>query len=145
MKNQKKNEKTTKKDRKRVSATKSSFDKGGVEAIDNLFAAKKKNGKSKEAEEPSRSGAKRHLGDAGRGLSKKSRANNFNSTASTTKNTTTSIGRGWTDDGLGGKYNEEGYTGRVEEGMKIFKAHILNKPNFGNTSACPFDCDCCFI
>lgn len=51
----------------------------------------------------------------------------------------------WVDDGLGGKYNAEGFTGRVEDGMKIFKAHVLSKPNAGQTSACPFDCDCCYI
>ena len=51
----------------------------------------------------------------------------------------------WTDDGLGGKFNTEGFTGRVEDGCKIFKAHVLNKPNFGYSKDCPFDCDCCFI
>jgi Eukaryotic protein of unknown function (DUF1764) len=51
----------------------------------------------------------------------------------------------WVDDGLGGKYNSEGYTGRIEDGMKIFKAHVLSKPNAGQTPACPFDCDCCYI
>jgi len=52
---------------------------------------------------------------------------------------------GWVDDGLGGIYNEEGYTGRVEDGIKIFKAHVLNKSNAGQTKDCPFDCQCCFI
>ena len=51
----------------------------------------------------------------------------------------------WTDDGLGGKFNAEGFTGRVQDGCKIFKAHVLNKPNFGYSKDCPFDCDCCFI
>jgi hypothetical protein len=51
----------------------------------------------------------------------------------------------WVDDGLGGKYNDEGYTGRVEDGLKIFKAHVLSKPNAGQTPDCPFDCDCCYI
>jgi hypothetical protein len=51
----------------------------------------------------------------------------------------------WADDGLGGKYNAEGYTGRIQDGCKVFKAHVLNKPNFGNSRDCPFDCDCCFI
>mmetsp|Transcript_3410 Transcript_3410/g.3861 ORF Transcript_3410/g.3861 Transcript_3410/m.3861 type:complete len:174 (+) Transcript_3410:50-571(+) len=53
--------------------------------------------------------------------------------------------REWVNDGLGGKYNKEGYTGRVEDGIKIFKAHILNKPQSGQTKLCPFDCDCCLI
>jgi hypothetical protein len=51
----------------------------------------------------------------------------------------------WRDDGLGGKYNHEGYTGRKEDGVKVFKAHLLNKPDFGTTKDCPFDCNCCFI
>jgi hypothetical protein len=51
----------------------------------------------------------------------------------------------WVDDGLGGKFNREGYTGRVEDGVKVFKAHVLNKPGFGQSKDCPFDCECCFI
>lgn len=52
---------------------------------------------------------------------------------------------GWVNDGLGGKFNTEGFTGRVEDGVKIFKAHVLSKPNAGQTADCPFDCDCCYI
>jgi hypothetical protein len=51
----------------------------------------------------------------------------------------------WVDDGLGGRFNGEGYTGRVQDGVKIFKAHVLSKPNAGQTPNCPFDCDCCYI
>jgi hypothetical protein len=51
----------------------------------------------------------------------------------------------WVDDGLGGKYNSEGYTGRVEDGVRVFKAHVLSKPNAGSTPLCPFDCNCCYI
>lgn len=51
----------------------------------------------------------------------------------------------WVNDGLGGRYNAEGYTGRIEDGVKIFKTHILSKPNAGQTPQCPFDCDCCYI
>lgn len=51
----------------------------------------------------------------------------------------------WVDDGLGGVYNSEGFTGRVEDGVKVFKAHVLRKPNAGETPDCPFDCKCCFI
>ena len=51
----------------------------------------------------------------------------------------------WVDDGLGGVYNSEGFTGRVEDGVKIFKAHILSKEGAGETPDCPFDCKCCFI
>eukprot|EP00548_Thalassiothrix_antarctica_P005948 CAMPEP_0194148218 /NCGR_PEP_ID=MMETSP0152-20130528/30837_1 /TAXON_ID=1049557 /ORGANISM="Thalassiothrix antarctica, Strain L6-D1" /LENGTH=137 /DNA_ID=CAMNT_0038849585 /DNA_START=14 /DNA_END=427 /DNA_ORIENTATION=+ len=51
----------------------------------------------------------------------------------------------WVDDGLGGIFNSDGYTGRVESGVKVFKAHLFNKSNFGGTPECPFDCECCFI
>ena len=54
-------------------------------------------------------------------------------------------GSEWFDDGLGGKYNTEGFTGRIEDGVKIFKAHVLSRPNAGQTADCPFDCDCCYI
>mmetsp|Transcript_26524 Transcript_26524/g.37385 ORF Transcript_26524/g.37385 Transcript_26524/m.37385 type:complete len:152 (+) Transcript_26524:211-666(+) len=53
--------------------------------------------------------------------------------------------REWVDDGLGGKFNSEGFTGRKHDGVKVFKAHLFNKPNFGDTKDCPFDCDCCYI
>ncbi len=51
----------------------------------------------------------------------------------------------WIDDGLGGVYNSEGFTGRVEDGVKVFKAHILQKEDAGQSPDCPFDCDCCYI
>eukprot|EP00978_Attheya_sp_CCMP212_P016319 scaffold42639_cov37-Attheya_sp.AAC.2 len=51
----------------------------------------------------------------------------------------------WVNDGLGGKFDNEGFTGRKESGVKIFKAHTFNKQGFGQTPQCPFDCDCCFI
>ena len=53
--------------------------------------------------------------------------------------------REWADDGLGGKFNQEGFTGRKEQGVNVYKAHLFNKKDFGKTSDCPFDCDCCFI
>ncbi len=51
----------------------------------------------------------------------------------------------WIDDGLGGKYDLEGYTGRTTNGgLRIFKGlHSRNK-NGGDTPQCPIDCDCCF-
>lgn len=57
----------------------------------------------------------------------------------------TSQSQQWMDDGLGGKFNTDGYTGRVEDGVKIFKAHVLSKQNAGSTQDCPFDCTCCYI
>ena len=53
----------------------------------------------------------------------------------------------WASDGLGGVFNSDGFTGRRDgdNGMKVFKAHLFNKPGFGESKDCPFDCDCCFI
>lgn len=53
----------------------------------------------------------------------------------------------WVDDGLGGVFNNEGFTGRKDStsGFKVYKAHLFNKKGFGETKDCPFDCDCCFI
>lgn len=70
------------------------------------------------------------------------KADEFSAQASYNK---TANKESWVDDGLGGKFNAEGFTGRVEDGVKIFKAHVLSKPNAGQTPLCPFDCDCCYI
>lgn len=52
----------------------------------------------------------------------------------------------WAEDGLGGIFNGEGYTGRKDEGgHRVFKAHLMNREGFGNSKDCPFDCDCCYI
>lgn len=51
----------------------------------------------------------------------------------------------WVNDGLGGVFDRDGYTGRKEDGMKVYKAHLFNKKGFGTTPDCPFDCQCCFI
>jgi len=56
----------------------------------------------------------------------------------------------WINDGLGGKYDPQGFTGRKTKGdnLRIFKLHVLkaqNKACSGKTASCPFDCDCCFI
>jgi len=53
----------------------------------------------------------------------------------------------WIDDGLGGIFDKEGFTGRKDQssGYKIYKAHLMNKKGFGQTKDCPFDCDCCYI
>eukprot|EP00927_Polykrikos_kofoidii_P025168 TRINITY_DN22670_c0_g1_i2.p1 TRINITY_DN22670_c0_g1~~TRINITY_DN22670_c0_g1_i2.p1 ORF type:complete len:257 (-),score=53.54 TRINITY_DN22670_c0_g1_i2:66-836(-) len=55
-------------------------------------------------------------------------------------------GDGWVDDGLGGVYNGEGWTGRrtPKDNYRIFKAHLLKVGEGGDTSLCPFDCQCCF-
>eukprot|EP00747_Dinoflagellata_sp_TGD_P169582 gnl/TRDRNA2_/TRDRNA2_198912_c0_seq1.p1 gnl/TRDRNA2_/TRDRNA2_198912_c0~~gnl/TRDRNA2_/TRDRNA2_198912_c0_seq1.p1 ORF type:complete len:179 (+),score=45.43 gnl/TRDRNA2_/TRDRNA2_198912_c0_seq1:36-539(+) len=60
------------------------------------------------------------------------------------------LGRGdeWTDDGLGGVYDKDGWTGRRTSGdsLRIFKSHLIkvNAKGSGNTPLCPFDCECCF-
>ena len=51
----------------------------------------------------------------------------------------------WASDGLGGIFNGEGFTGRKDDGHRVFKAHLMNKEGFGQSPDCPFDCDCCFI
>jgi hypothetical protein len=51
----------------------------------------------------------------------------------------------WASDGLGGVFDADGWTGRTESGMKIYKHHLFNKKNAGRTKDCPFDCDCCYI
>lgn len=53
----------------------------------------------------------------------------------------------WKDDGRGGVFDGEGFTGRKDtgSGFKIYKAHLMNKKGFGQSKDCPFDCDCCYI
>ena len=101
----------------------------GAADIDEIFSTKK----AKLSEQP-RSTTTRPRGGPKRAMISKRETRRFEAEA-----------KGWVDDGLGGKYNAEGYTGRVEDGVKVFKAHVLNKPNSGTTKKCPFDCDCCFI
>ena len=104
--------------------------KRGWDDIEKLFDDKKQQKKADEKEAQ----RKQH-----RKAAKKAKA--ASSGATNTAKTPTD----WVDDGLGGVYNSEGFTGRVEDGVKIFKAHILRKENSGNTDQCPFDCDCCYI
>jgi len=111
---------------------------GGIEEFDMLFSDKKKQDKQTKEEEAKM--------EAARKAAKKARYKNDGASSSSKKNQSTDAsGTAWVDDGLGGKFNKEGYTGRVEDGIKIFKRHILNKPGAGNTKDCPFDCNCCFI
>lgn len=56
------------------------------------------------------------------------------------------LGDDWVDDGLGGVYNNEGYTGRIEDGVRVFKAHVVQQSaDAGQTELCPFDCKCCYM
>ena len=104
-----------------------------IDEFDALFSDKKKQDKQAKEEEVAEEAAIK--------AAKKARRKNDGPSSSTTS----FRGEDWVDDGLGGKFNKEGYTGRVEDGIKIFKHHILNKPKSGQSKDCPFDCDCCFI
>jgi Eukaryotic protein of unknown function (DUF1764) len=101
-------------------------EKKGLDEIDSLFAERKK--QKQESATKVAEAKKRHKSSS-------------NKPAPRASSSTTD----WVDDGLGGKYNAEGYTGRVEDGMKIFKTHLLQSSKSGTTPDCPFDCDCCFI
>lgn len=110
--------------------------KAGIDAIDSIFSEKKKKKKEKQAaSQEVNKKIKRSSGHIPREKGERSILEQAFSRP----------GVDWVDDGLGGKFNREGFTGRVEDGVKVFKAHVLNKPTAGTTKDCPFDCDCCFI
>lgn len=116
----------------------------GMDEIDALFARKKEIKKEsiiKAAEEKKR---RRLQDDDSKDNSRKKAAQKL--TGDRTDLERLKAGE-WVDDGLGGKFNADGYTGRREDGsgLKVFKAHLFNKKGFGTTKDCPFDCDCCFI
>jgi hypothetical protein len=108
----------------------------GLEEIESMFSEKKRQAKRENIESESKKKKRKSESAPSKRQSNKSMVEEKLSRGSSSK---------WVDDGLGGRFNAEGFTGRVEEGMKVFKAHVLNKPNFGSTKNCPFDCDCCFI
>lgn len=102
--------------------------KSGHDAIDSIFSKKKSKLSSNDQASHQNKGTKR------RKTCHSSAERSFSHSA-----------KEWVDDGLGGKFNQEGFTGRIEDGVKIFKAHVLNQPKAGTTKDCPFDCSCCFI
>jgi len=106
----------------------------GLKDIDALFAQKKETKKQLEKESAAAAKAKKEWKKKQPPRSSP-RSHNNNSNNSDD----------WVDDGLGGKFNAEGYTGRVEDGVKIYKTHRLQSTKSGTTKDCPFDCDCCFI
>lgn len=146
------------KDNKKKKAA-SSATSGGFDEIDILFTEKKRLDRQEKEELASaaKSGKKKTYSDndriqndvASRSNSSSNRERGNQSVLEAKFGKTGGGGAGaatpWVDDGLGGKFNREGYTGRVEDGVKVFKAHVLNKPGFGQSKDCPFDCDCCFI
>jgi Eukaryotic protein of unknown function (DUF1764) len=100
---------------------------GGLDEIESLFADKKKKQKEQQQQDAeTRKGKKRASVPPPRRQQSTSSAD-------------------WVEDGLGGKFNAEGFTGRVEDGMKIFKTHLLQSKKSGTTPECPFDCSCCYI
>ena len=112
--------------------------KSGKDFFDSIFTEKKKN-KQEEAEASAKEAK----------LKKKRRMEQAIPKASGEKSVLECVfsksSEKWVDDGLGGQFNNEGYTGRMEDGVKVFKAHVLNRPTAGLTKDCPFDCQCCFI
>eukprot|EP00746_Dinoflagellata_sp_MGD_P168451 gnl/MRDRNA2_/MRDRNA2_99935_c0_seq1.p1 gnl/MRDRNA2_/MRDRNA2_99935_c0~~gnl/MRDRNA2_/MRDRNA2_99935_c0_seq1.p1 ORF type:complete len:189 (-),score=66.82 gnl/MRDRNA2_/MRDRNA2_99935_c0_seq1:150-716(-) len=106
--------------------------------IDSIFAAKRK---VDSAEEPASASSN----------AKKSKTEGPNSgvrQAAPSKGSADDLfgdGDQWVDDGLGGVYNSEGWTGRrTDDNFRIFKAHLLKVGSGGGTPQCPFDCQCCF-
>lgn len=108
----------------------------GIDEIESLFATKKKHKQQQQQQQASQKNAA-----AATKKTPPSSNNNNNNSKSLDRMTE----HEWVDDGLGGKYNHEGYTGRVEDGVRIFKTHLLQSAKSGSTPDCPFDCDCCFI
>ena len=106
----------------------------GLDEIDSLFATKKKEKKdTAEKLKKEKKEAKQR---------RKAYSQNHNKPP---PNISSMKKNEWVDDGLGGKYNSEGYTGRIEDGVKVFKTHLLQSSTSGSTADCPFDCNCCFI
>eukprot|EP00587_Corethron_hystrix_P010659 CAMPEP_0113301306 /NCGR_PEP_ID=MMETSP0010_2-20120614/2589_1 /TAXON_ID=216773 ORGANISM="Corethron hystrix, Strain 308" /NCGR_SAMPLE_ID=MMETSP0010_2 /ASSEMBLY_ACC=CAM_ASM_000155 /LENGTH=140 /DNA_ID=CAMNT_0000154905 /DNA_START=64 /DNA_END=486 /DNA_ORIENTATION=- /assembly_acc=CAM_ASM_000155 len=123
-----------------VSKTKTAIEsEAGVATIDDLFASKRKEKiKRKELQ---------NIEEAARKDAEKKRKCDTKTGTGRDRSSLQSMRHGeFVDDGLGGVYDKEGYTGRTtDDGMKIFKAHLFNKESFGSKKDCPFDCDCCFI
>jgi hypothetical protein len=113
--------------------------KRGWDEIESLFDDKKKDKKERHVEQKEQE----KLNEDIRRQQKAERASASTSTANSS--TKFSAKEKWLDDGLGGKYNAEGFTGRVQDGVKVFKAHLLSKPGAGATDQCPFDCECCYM
>ena len=125
-------------------ATSSNNKKRGWDDIESIFDQKKKQ-QLQERE-------KQDLDEQQKQQQRQQRRSKMTKSSRPPSTATTDTGRTktseWVNDGLGGIYNHEGYTGRTsEDGMKIFKAHVISKniQNAGQTKDCPFDCNCCFI
>lgn len=120
---------------------------GGILEIDDLFACKKeRKAVEKQEEENAEENAQRQKKRRKEELQQNSSGKKIR--LSHDRNDTGKVESGeWAQDGLGGVFDSEGFTGRREgtQGLKVFKAHLFNKKGFGTTEDCPFDCDCCYI
>lgn len=123
----------------------------GLDEIDALFALKKDKDieqKKKEAEdEKKRENQMKFFRDNAKSSSTSALIKNAkNIKLSYDRTDVQNLQKGdWVNDGKGGVFDCEGFTGRKEEGLKVYKAHLFNKKGFGSTPDCPFDCDCCYI
>ncbi len=121
----------------------------GFDDIDDLFASKKervKQEKQTQAEEERREMEKRKFFRQNNASTSSLLQNAKKKTLKGDKSDITGMKKNeWVDDGRGGVFDAEGFTGRKEDGVKVFKAHLFNKQGFGTTKDCPFDCDCCYI
>ena len=123
-----------------AASTKSPSVTRGLAELDDIFAVKKK---AKAAEEEKQAKAAKLLAKATATCHEKSKAGVKRiQSRQGLEDISPNV---WVDDGLGGKFNRDGFTGRVEGGVKVFKAHLFNKKEFGQSKDCPFDCNCCFI
>ena len=124
--------------------------KSGLEDIDDLFKSKKERvaeEKQKQEEEERIEMEKRKFFKSNASSSSAPSINKATKKSLVGDRTDTCLLKKneWVNDGLGGVFDAEGFTGRKEEGVKVFKAHLFNKKGFGTTKDCPFDCDCCYI
>lgn len=135
----------------KVKDTKEERKSDGLEEIDALFALKKDKDieqKKKDAEdEKKREDQMKFFRDNAKSSSTIALTKNAKSIKlSNDRTDVQNLQKGeWANDGLGGVFDSEGFTGRREEGVKVYKAHLFNKKGFGTTPDCPFDCDCCYI
>jgi len=132
-------------------STKSSNLKKDINDIEELFTFKKETMKKRRIEQTLQQQQEEEVVEKEYG--QKNNSFSFNKPNTTkkidlayTRDDTTKIQKGeWAQDGLGGVFDSDGWTGRIESGMKIYKHHLFNKKNAGQTKDCPFDCDCCYI
>jgi hypothetical protein len=143
---------TDEEDKKPKASTNNKSDKiakkSGFDDIDDLFASKKERvaGEKKKDEEDEKKESQKRKFFQQNASSGSSTVNAKKKALSGDKTDVTSLTKNeWVNDGLGGIFDKEGFTGRKEDGVKVFKAHLFNKKGFGTTKDCPFDCDCCYI